>query len=193
MPRAPASLKQHARFPHERSPDARTAAAPGGIRPSLGHVRVLSPTEHTIQGITAALPDDPHHRLAAVADLYGILRRHIAAAIQPAINTLLKEAQATPTLAFAQKRALVQEVNQVLALARLSLLNPQTNLPAKLAAIQPQRVRSGVLRLADSRKAVDGRLHAPAIHTFNLDEAPLQLVEHDPAPPGRPSTLPAQG
>jgi hypothetical protein len=181
MPPAHAALKQ----------DARAAAVPDLIRSNARRPRPPSLSEPKIRDLIATLPRDSRQRLAAVADLYGLLRKHVAAALEPAINALLQEASATPTLDYPQKRALALEVNQVLALARLSILDPQTNVPAKLAAILPQSLPSGVLRLADSRKAADGRLHAPAIHALNIDAYPLQLVEHDPAPPGRPSALDA--
>lgn len=143
----------------------------------------LPPTEHKIE-VSVVLPPDPRERLAAVAQLYSDLRKQVVAAIQPAINALLKEAKATPTLSFTQKQELTRDVNEVLTDARLSLLDPETQIPAKLSAHRTDSMPEGRLYLADSRKADDDKRHAPNIDKIDLDETPIELVEHVPGPDG---------
>ena len=75
-------------------------------------------------------------------------------------------------------------MNEVLADARLSLVDPETKIPAKLSAHATNSMPEGRLYLADSRKADDDKRHAPNIDKFDLDETPIKLVEHVPGPDG---------
>src|SRR5262249_17068137 len=76
MPRAPDALKQLARAP----------ARPAVISPSVHLPRRSSSLHQRIPAFLATLPADPRQRLAAVADLYRILRKQIAAALEPATS-----------------------------------------------------------------------------------------------------------
>jgi carbon storage regulator len=138
--------------------------------------------EAHIQPVVATLPEDPDERLAAVADLYGAVRKQSALALRPAVTSLLRDCS---SLSHDQKAALSRRVNQVLLDARLAILNPNTGLPAKLE-VHRSRPSSKVstLRLQDSRQSSDGRIHRLRIQDLELVGAGVQLVDTSSSPDG---------
>lgn len=107
------------------------------------------------QELFANMPVDPRQRLEAVATIYRALRHEAAEVLAPVITDLLR--QATP-LTYAEKSSLAHDINQVLADARLGIVDPQTKLPGTLLSSRPSAQRShSYLRIRDSRAAQDGQ------------------------------------
>ena len=107
--------------------------------------------DQKIKALFSDLPDEPGERLAAVADIYSGIRKEAARCLRPALTAAL---QAAATLNYDQKASLTHQVNQVLLDARLAILDPETNLPAKLKAHRPRPTSPvSTLQLQDSRAA----------------------------------------
>jgi carbon storage regulator len=162
--------------------------APAGASRTTGRTKPRGASERQrrfeahIEPVVATLPEDPDERLAAVADLYGAVRKQAARALRPAVTSLL---QSSSSLNHDQKAALSRRVNQVLLDARLGILNPRTGLPAKLEVHRSRpSSKLSTLRLQDSRQSSDGRIHRLRIQDLQLVGAGVQLVDTASSPDG---------
>lgn len=128
----------------------------------------------SVAEIVGQLPTDPHERVRAIGELYRELQSHVAPLLAPAIAALLKDSRELP---YEEKSALAQEVNSVLADARLAIRDPKSNLPATLLAQRPKVTGpTSYLRIFDTRKASDGKRHFCKVEDLGEDRT-VELID----------------
>src|SRR5262249_6744717 len=104
---------------------------------ATGHGEGVSSPEEKIKELFAGLPADPQERLETLARLFSAIRQKSAEGMQAAIVALLKGAQ---QLDYDGKVELCRRINRALDDSHLAILDPETDLPARL---KPMRSGGG--------------------------------------------------